>query len=369
MLEKQRYQVTQDDQDYILSTYLMNDKIYIECQDNNYSSLPTYGRGYSLEELKSFSEIFSFINNSMEGLNEFNNAIDRQQVKIMNKGEKMEILFNIQANSYEQELTFQLPLIKKSEQNVIKSGPITQITEANPQPQIIEESKGGVILGVEGPPNDENDYPDCTYSTKPTKDVYHQPIQEVTVVQNEIGCGCIPDHDRINKIETNSQFLKSEHEGLKQRLENLKMKIEMINKQTSEIRGENGMLNSKTLELKRQYNNLIEAEAALRAENDELRREKHELTLKKNELAFYMNDHHNHDTVREVNIPIDEKKRRPTNVSKKEKQFGGGYSSSRVNAGNNMGYTSSSGFPQKENNNINYNSTYTRNQDFENDFK
>ena len=308
MLEKQRYQVTQDDQDYILSTYLMNDKIYIECQDNNYSSLPTYGRGYSLEELKSFSEIFSFINNSMEGLNEFNNAIDRQQVKIMNKGEKMEILFNIQANSYEQELTFQLPLIKKSEQNVIKSGPITQITEANPQPQIIEESKGGVILGVEGPPNDENDYPDCTYSTKPTKEVYHQPIQEVTVVQNEIGCGCVPDHDRINKIETNSQFLKSEHEGLKQRLENLKMKIEMINKQTSEIRGENGMLNSKTLELKRQYNNLIEAEAALRAENDELRREKHELTLKKNELAFYMNDHHNHDTVREVNIPIDEKK-------------------------------------------------------------
>jgi len=40
-----------------------------------------------------------------------------------------------------------------------------------------------------------------------------------------------------------------------------------------------------------------------------------------------MNDHHNHDTVREVNIPIDEKKRRPTNVSKREKQFGGGYSS------------------------------------------
>ena len=366
MLEKQRYQVTQDDQEYILSTYLMNDKIYIECQDNNYSSAPTYGRGYSLQELKSFSEIFSFINKPMEGLNEFNNAIDRQQVKITNKGEKMAILFNIQANSYEQELTFQLPLIQKSGQNFIQSGPITQITEANPQPQIIQESKG-VILGVEGPPNDENDYPDVSYSTKPNKEIYQSPYQEIPVVQNELGCGCIPDHDRINKIETNSQFLKSEHEALKQRLDNLKMKIEMINKQTSELRGENGMLNSKTLELKRQYNNLIEAEAALRAENDELRREKHELTLKKNELAFYMNDHHNHDTVREVNIPIDEKKRRPTNVSKREKQFGGGYSSSRVNNGNNMGYSSSGNFPQKENNN--YNSVYTRNQDFENDFK
>ena len=145
------------------------------------------------------------------------------------------------------------------------------------------------------------------------------------------------------------------------------MKIQMINKQTSEIRGENGLLNSKTLELKKQYNNLIEAEAALRAENDELRREKHELILKKNELVFYMNEHHNHDTVKEVNIPLDEKRRRPTNVSKREKQFGGGYSSSRVNNNNNMGYTSSSSFPQREDNN--YNSTYKRNQDLEDDFK
>ena len=31
-MEKQRYQVTQDNQEYILSTYLMGDKINIECQ-------------------------------------------------------------------------------------------------------------------------------------------------------------------------------------------------------------------------------------------------------------------------------------------------------------------------------------------------
>ena len=368
-MEKQRYQVTQDNQEYILSTSLIDDKINIECQDNNFSSQPTYGRSYSLQDLKSFSEIFSFVNTSMEALNEFNNSIDRQQVKITNKGEKMEILFNIQSNSYEQELTFQLPLLQKSEQNIIQSGPITQITSTNPQYILPQENKP-LIMGVSGPRNDENDYPDCTYSTKPNQEVYQYqaPIQEMPVVQNEIGCGCVPDHDRINKIETNSQYLKSEHEGLKQRLNDLKMKIQMINKQTSEIRGENGMLNSKTLELKKQYNNLIEAEAALRAENDELRKEKHELILKKNELVFYLNDHHNHETVKEVNIPLDEKRRRPTNVSKKEKQFGGGYSSTRINNNNNnMGYTSSSGFPQKGGNN--YNSTYHRNQDFEEDFK
>ena len=337
-MEKQRYQVTQDNQEYILATFLSDDKINIECQDNNYNTTPTYGRDYSLQELKSFSEIFSFVNTPLEALNELNNAIDRQQVKITNKGELMDILFNLQINSYEQELTFQLPL-KKSNQNYIQSGPLTQIPTQNPQLQNIEENKP-LIMGVSGPNNDENDYPD--------------------------GCGCVPDHDRINKIEANAQFLKGEHEVLKQRLNDLKMKIQTINKQTSEIRQENGMLNAKTLELKKQYNNLIEAEAALRAENDELRKEKHELILKKNELVFYINDHHNHDTVKEVTIPIDEKRRRPTNVSKKEKQFGG-YSSSRINNNNNnIGYTSSSGFPQKD---TNYNSAYMKNQDFEEDFK
>ena len=355
-MEKNRYQVTQDNQEYILATYLDNDKIIIECQDNNFTSTPTYSRGYSLQELKSFSEIFTYINTDLEALNELNNAIDRQQVKITNKGEIMDILFNVQINSYSQELTFQLPLIQKSTQNFIQTEPITQVTGVNTP---------SLIMGVEGPRNDENDYPDCTYSTKPNNEIYQPPLQEIQTVQPEVGCGCIPDHDRINKIEANTQYLKAEHEGLKQRLNDLKMKIKLINKQSSDIRQENGLLNAKTLELKKQYNNLIEAEAALRAENDDLRREKHELILKKNELVFYMNDHHNHDTVKEVNIPIDEKRRRPTNVSKREKQFGG-YSSSKIN-NNNVAFKGNSDFPQKENNN--YNSIYTRNQDFEEDFK
>ena len=363
-MEKNRYQVTQDNQEYILSTYIDNNKIIIECQDNNFTSNPTYRRDYSLQELKSFSEIFSFINTPLEALNELNNSIDRQQVKITNKGEIMEILFNVQFNSYSQELTFQLPLLSKSNQNYIQTGPMTKISEPVPPSFQYEENKP-LIMGVTGPRNDENDYPDCTYSTKPNQETYQpQPVQEIqTQTVQEVGCGCIPDHDRINKIEANTQFLKGEHEGLKQRLNDLKIKIQLLNKQTSDIRGENGMLNAKTLELKKQYNNLIEAEAALRVENDELRREKHELILKKNELMFYMNDHHNHDTVREVNIPYDEKRRRPTNVSKREKQFGG-YSSSRINNNNNnMAFKGNSGFPQKQNNN--YNSSYVNKQDFE----
>ena len=113
-MEKQRYQVSQDNQEFILATYLDNDKINIECQDNNFTTTPTYRRDYSLQELQSYSEIFSFINSTMEALDAFNNAIDRQQVKITNKGEIMEILFNIESNTYSQEITLKLPIIKKT---------------------------------------------------------------------------------------------------------------------------------------------------------------------------------------------------------------------------------------------------------------
>ena len=360
-MDKQRYQVTQDDQDYILSTYILNEKIVIECQDRNFSSSPTYRRDYSLQELKSFTKIFSFINTLNEALNELNNSIERQQVKITNKGEIMDILFNIQYNNCSQELSFQLDLIQQSSQNYIKAGPIIQMsnnninTNTNTNAQVVVNNP--VIMGVPGYNTQEDDYPDCTYSTKPNQqEVYQAPVHE------EIGCGCVADHDRINKIEANTQLLKGEHESLKQRLNDLKAKIQMINKQTSEIRGENGILNAKTLQLKKQYNNLIEAEAALRAENDELRREKHELILKKNELGFYINDQHNHDTVKEVNIPLEGKRRRPTNVSKREKQFGAGYSSHRTN-------NAYKGPTVPQTGNINYSSAYLNNNDFEEDFK
>ena len=353
-MEKQRYQVTQNDQEYILSTYILNDKIAIECQDRNFSTSPKYRRDYSLDELKSFSEIFSFISTPHEALKELNDSIERQQVKITNKGDVMDILFNIQINSYAQEITFQLNLVQTPSQNYIKSGPMTQISNATTNQVVVNNP---VIMGVDGYNAEENDYPDCTYSTKPSQqEVYQAPIQE------EVGCGCVADHDRINKIEANTQLLKSEHEGLKQRLNDLKAKIQMINKQTSEIRGENGILNAKTLQLKKQYNNLIEAEAALRAENDELRREKHELILKKNELGFYINDQHNHDTVKEVNIPLEGKRRRPTNVSKREKQFGGGYSSHRTN-------NAYKGPSAQQTGDTNYSSEYIIIKDFEDDFK
>ena len=326
-MEAQRYQVTQNGKEYILSTNIINNKIRIECQDNNFPTKPKYTRDYTLLDLSSFSEIFTLVHSINEAQNELNNAIERQQVRITNTGELMEIIFNVQVDTYAQELTFQLPLKQKLSTNYIQS-PQSTTTTANPQisPQIVlhkpiyKETTQLVEYGTTNA-QEEDDYPDVTYSTKGPTQVYQE--------NPNPGCGCIQDHYRINKIESDEHLLKKDHERLKQRLNDLKMKIQMIKKETNDIRTENGILNMKTLELKKQYNNLLEAEAALRTENDDLKREKHELILKKNELGFYSSDPHSHDTVREVNIPIDGKRRRPTNVSKAEKQFGGGYTSKK----------------------------------------
>ena len=310
-MEASRYQVTQDGKDYILSTVIINDKIRIECQDNNFTPIPTYYKDYSLKDLNSFSEIFKLIPTIVEAQNELNNAIEQQQVKLTNRNEFMEISFTVQISNYVQEIIFQLPMRSTS-----SGSPVANISPP-------------AITAVE-----DEDYPDCTYSTQPNVPVQVQVPQQV-YQRTEQTYEYPLDHDRINKIESNSNLIKENHEQLKQLLNDLKMKIHMIKKQTGDIRKENGILNMKTLELKKQYNNLIEAEAALRTENDDLRREKHELILKKNELGFYISEPKSYDSVKEVNIPIDGKRRRPTNVSKKEKQFGGGYTSS-------LGYKSTS---------------------------
>jgi hypothetical protein len=317
-MEAQRYQVTQDDQDYIVSVAVIGDKITLECQDNNLPSTPIYGKDYTLYELRSYSKIFNYTQSVMDVENEITNAIENHKVSISNQGNIIEIIFDFEYNSISQELTFQLPL---QTENPIENNAITPMAPMESQPiyKDINFPNYQTPVVVQ-----EDDYPDCTYSTK--GQVLYQPV-----VGTQIGCGCPMDHDRIDKIEIDTNFMRNEHERLRQRLNDLKTNIHLIKKKTNEIRTENGILNMKTLELKKQYKDLLEAESYLIAENDELRKENHELVLRKNELGFYIVDHHDHDNVREVNIPLEHKSRRPTNVSKREKKLGGGYTSSSNN--------------------------------------
>ena len=338
----QRYEITQDDKVYILSTILINDKLRIECQDTNYPSSQTYSRDYTMNELLSLSNIFNYTPTIVEAENELDMAIERKNIRIINLGNIIEVLFTIEMNSFSQEVSFQLFPTQNyqkinSVENVLPPATIGQIISVNnptynnvmgfPAYQTNEQNdypdctystrNPNVIQTITR--NEENDYPDCTYSTR-----------NPNVIQTTTSYEVPMDQDRITKIELDENLVKNEHMRLLQRLNNLQTFIQAIKKRTNNIRQENGILNQKTAELKKIYRDLLEAEAALMAENDELRREKHELILKKNELDFYIRDHYAHGYVKEVNIPLEQKRRRPTNVSKREKQFRGGYSSSRA---------------------------------------
>jgi len=317
-MEAERYQITQDGKEYILSTNIINDKIIIECQDNNYQSQPIYSRDYSLKDLTSFSEIFKLTSTIKEVQDELNKAIENQQVRIINEGEYMEVVFDVQIDRFAQELTFQLPIKNQpeySEESILRE------TSTQKNETLTEEKPSNV-----------------SYSKKTPKQSKEKPQTSQPPLPTEYS---ITDHDRINKIEKNTALLRQGHDDLIQKINSLKMQIQIIKKLTNDIRNENGSLNQKTLDLKKHYNNLIEAESALREENDDLRKEKHELLLKKSELEYYMTDKENPSTVKEVKVPIDGKKRRPTNVSKREKRFGEGYSSMTYsNTSPNMGYSS-----------------------------
>ena len=333
MEEAQRYQVTQDDKEYILSTCLMNDKIRIECLDNDYQLSQIYARELSKNNFSTLSNIFNYMPTLLDIQNQLNNAIEREQVHITNLGNSLEVLFNIANNSFSQEVKFQLFPVQ-----AIQSNNYIQNVSANENinPIIIQQP---IYNNMNYQPpykitTYEEDYPDVTYSTKGPQTV--QTVQTVQTIQTPIveNAYSYPlDQDRITKIELNSNIVKSEHDRLLQRLNDLKGGIQMFKKYANGLRNENGLLNYKTLELKKIYKDLLEAEAALMAENDDLKRERHELTLKNNELDFYIREHPDYDNVKEVNIPIEQKKRRPTNVSKTEKQLGGGYTSSSGNRG------------------------------------
>ena len=356
-MEAQRYQVTQEDKEYILSTSLVNDKLRIECLDNNYQSSQVYVRELSKNDFSSLSNIFNYMPTLFDIQNQLNNAIEREQVHITNLGNALDVLFNITSNSYSQEINLQLFPV----QTIQSNNYTTNIPSNNNISPIIIQQPIYNNMNYQQPYNVttyEEDYPDVTYSTKGPQTI--QTIQTIQTPIVETGYNYPLDQDRITKIELNSNLVKSEHDRLLQRLNNLKGGIEMFKKHTNELRNENGFLNSKTLELKKIYKDLLEAEAALMAENDELKRERHELTLKNNELDFYIREHPDYDNVREVNIPLEEKRRRPTNVSKTEKHLGGGYTSSsrKEQTPNSRGkgyssYSGNQGYTSNAANNIN----------------
>ena len=351
-----RYSVNQDGKEYILSTKLYEEKVKIECQDNNYNNCPNYSHDYTLEELHSVSKIFSMMNSLTEVQTKIENAIENQNVSIINKGEIIEVTFTIEINNHVAEITFQLPkneiqyeTSKFQKVNDDNNNNYYKYENYLPVQKDIETVVNEPIYKVENLPAYYQDIKNVnyqenndTYSTNINKGrnvVYVQEAPDVTYSSGQAapdvayssegrqtqyfmgGCQCPLDHERINNLENTTNNLKNEHSDIKARINALKSKIEMLKKQSSIIKNENNVLNNKTLNLKQQYSQLIEAESAMRFENNSLRKENQGLLLKKKQLEFYLNEQHDHSYVKEVTVPLEVKKHRPTAVSKKDKTF------------------------------------------------
>ena len=203
-MELSRYQVTEANKEYILSTSLYNDKIRIECQDKNIASCPLYSKDYSLKDLKAFGEIFTLVQTINEAQNELNSTIERQEVSITNKGESLDITFNIKISSYVQELIFQLPIKQTTSSNYIKSVPnmtSVPIQEISNQVVINQPTYKEINLPQIAPadPIGEEEF---GYSSRSQEGIYQNQ-------KNEVVKTTFLDHDRINKIENNTNYLKS----------------------------------------------------------------------------------------------------------------------------------------------------------------
>ena len=138
MMEIQRYQVTQDDKDYILSTSINNDTIRIECKENNYQPSQIFSREFSRNELISLSNIFNYYPTLYDVQNELNSSIEREQVQIINLGDSIDLLFILRANNntYNQEITFKLfPYQNIQQNNYFQS----VATNPNINPKIVQQ--------------------------------------------------------------------------------------------------------------------------------------------------------------------------------------------------------------------------------------
>ena len=382
-MEPSRYSVNQDGKEFILSTKLYPDRVKIECQDNNFSTHPNYAHDYTLKDLRSVSQIFNLMNTPQEVQTEIDNAIESQNVSINNKGDILEVTFTLEVQNHVAEITFQLPrdrlqyesskfqkptetqtqiVVNDSDSNnyykYTNYVPVQREVETVvKEPIYKEESLPAYYEGGQTKNQNYQEIPQkVVYSNDRVQDgaypnvkqfnnnvVYAQVQQAPDVAYSSGGvqaapdvsyssggrqtkyfmggCQCPLDHERINNLENATNNLKNDHAEIRARINALKAKIEMLKKQSAIIKNENTALNSKTLNLKQHYSQLIEAESAMRAENNALRKENQGLLLKKKQLEFYLNEHHDHSYVKEVNIPFEVKRHRPTAVSKKDKTF------------------------------------------------
>ena len=234
------YQVNQDNKEYIITTQLVNDAIRVECQDNNVPEQPIYAQLFTLQNFKEMDFYFQPYNVASQIQDELDKTIEAQTVSIYNNNDN----------------TLNVSFLLKNDLNTANIS--LKLPREYVQPQL---------------------------QTQKTKEEPHN-------YEFQGRCSCPLDNERIDKLEVDSGKLQTDHEFLRNEINQLIEKINGLNSRISKLKEDNVQLNQKTMAL-REENNSRRIEAnRLRENNEAIKRQNQQLREKKNRLEFLLKEHH-----------------------------------------------------------------------------
>ena len=238
------YQVNQDNKEYIITTQLLNDALRIECQDNNFPEQPIYAQLYSLNNFKDmdyYFQPFTYINQIQD---ELNRTIEQQTVSIYNNNDN----------------TINVSFLLKNDMNT-----------ANISLQLPKE-----------------------YIEKPQNSISN-PKEEAQNFEFQGRCSCPLDNERIDKLEIDSGKLQTDHEFLRNEINQLIENIKGLNSRIARLKDDNEQLNQKTMALREQNSSRRIEANRLRENNEAIKRQNQQLREKKNRLEFLLKEHQDPD--------------------------------------------------------------------------
>ena len=236
------YQVNQDNKEYIITTQLMNDVLRVECQDNNVADFPIYAQMFSLNNFKEMDMYFQSYNFINQIQDELNRTIEQQTVSIYNNNDNsISISFLLKNNMNTANIILQLP-------------------RERTEPQQQQKSK------IEG-----QNY------------------------EFQGRCSCPLDNERIDKLEVDSGKLQTDHEFLRNEINQLIEKINGLNARINRLKEDNIELNQRTMALREENNSRRVEATKLRENNEAIKRQNQQLREKKNRLEFLLKEHHDPD--------------------------------------------------------------------------
>lgn len=241
----QSYQLNQGENEYILTTGLVDGNIRLTCQENISLTGPYYANDFSLEQLCSIHKYFNLISTIQEAQYELNKAIERQRVGIRKENDLLNVIFYLHVGTDKINLT--LPL--KKQDNLYK------VVENENQPQFVTKLN---LLNRGTYPRDEQriiKLEGDNYDIKKNQKSLNTDIENILELSKQL----------INR----TYFLKEDNAKLRERLRQIKEEIASRKEEISDLKSEDMELRQENNKLNTDIQRL---EKMLQEKEDHLRR-------------------------------------------------------------------------------------------------